>query len=99
MLAIQQQSRIVPKLVKMADGRMALVQFLVTFEAGTIKAKAISICIQDESVISKEETLALCGACEKAGEIISRENIYSSVVSPYSGLLFFVSQPTRAPSL
>ena len=100
MLALQTQSRIVPKIMTMADGRVALVHFLVSFEGGVIKAKIVSVRLQSaDSVVFKGSNLSLCGSCEKAGEIVSSQKTYKSIISPFTSLLFFVSQPTRAPAL
>ena len=99
MLALQTQSRIVPKLMKMADGRIALVHFLVSFENGAIKARILSVRFSGEQTsFTQDCPLSLCGVSEKAGEIFSQQNYYTSVVSPYVQLSFFVSQPTRAPA-
>ena len=90
--------KIVPKIIKMADGRVALVHFLVSIENGELKAKVISVRFSGEQTTSHASPLAICGACEKTGEIISQKTYYQPIVSPYSKLLFFVSQPTRAPA-
>ena len=82
----------------MADGRVALVHFLVSFENGELKARVISVRFSGEQTVSHTAPIAICGTCEKVGEIISAQKYYEPVVSPYSKLLFFVSQPTRAPA-
>ena len=90
--------KIVPKIMKMADGRLALVHFLVSFENGELKARVISVRFSGEQTVSYSAPIAICGVCEKAGEIVSQQKYYEPVVSPYSKLSFFVSQPTRAPA-
>jgi len=82
----------------MPDGRIALVHFLISFEAGELKARAISVLYKDESIISQTTPLALCGACVKSTEIISEKKYYQKIISPYAQFAFLVSQPTRAPS-
>ena len=98
MLAVQTQTKVIPKIMKMADGRIALVHFLVFVENGELKAKVISVRFSGEQTASHVSPIAICGACEKTGEIISQKTHYQPIVSPYSKLLFFVSQPTRAPA-
>ena len=98
MLAVQTPNKLISKVVKMADGRIALVQFLVSFEGGELKAKAVSVLYQDENTISQTTPLTLCGSCEKAGEIISYKKYYEKIISPYAKFAFLVSQPTRAPA-
>ena len=83
----------------MADGRIALVHFLVSFEGGELKAKVVSVQYSPSSVVSNTDTLALCGACVKSGEIKSEKKYYKNIISPYAKFAFFVSQPTRAPSV
>jgi hypothetical protein len=99
MLAVQTQNKIIPKLVKMADGRIALVHFLVSFEGGELKAKIVSVQYSRDNSVANEAPLAICGSCEKAGEIISEKKYYERIVSPYAKFAFLVSQPTRAPSV
>lgn len=98
MLAIKAQNKIIPKLVKMADGRIALVHFLVSFEGGELKAKVVSVQYSPESVVANSAPLALCGSCVKFGEIKSEKKYYEKIISPYAKFAFLVSQPTRAPS-
>jgi hypothetical protein len=99
MLAIQTQNKIIPKLVKMADGRIALVHFLVSFEGGELKARIVSVQYKDENTLAKSTPLSICGACLKSPEIISEKKFYEKIVSPYAKFAFLVSQPTRAPAL
>ncbi len=98
MLAIQTQNKIIPKLVKMADGRIALVYFLVSFEGGELKARVISVRYSGEKTVTNTNPLSLCGICAKVTEIISEKKFYEKIVSPYAKFAFLVSQPTRAPS-
>ena len=84
--------------MKMADGRIALVHFLVSFEAGELKAKVVYVQYSPDDSVSGKETLVICGACAKSTEIISEKKYYEKIVSPYAKFAFFVSQPTRAPS-
>lgn len=98
MLAIQTQNKIIPKLVKMADGRIALVHFLVSFEGGELKARVISVRYSGEKKVANTAPLALCGVCAKSTEIISEKKYYQKIVSPYAKFAFLVSQPTRAPA-
>lgn len=82
----------------MADGRLALVHFLVSYENGELKARVVSVRYSGEKSVVASTPLALCGACEKAIRVISLQKYYEPIVSPYSKLAFLVSQPTRAPS-
>jgi hypothetical protein len=98
MLALQTPNKLISKVVTMADGRIALVHFLVSFEGGELKARVVSVQYSKNNQVSNEAPLAICGACEKAGEIISEKKYYQKIVSPYAKFAFLVSQPTRAPS-
>ena len=98
MLAVQAQNKVIPKIIKMADGRVALVHFLVSFEGGELKARIVSVQYSNENTVGSSAPLTICGACEKAGEIVSEKKYYQKIVSPYAKFAFFVSQPTRAPS-
>ena len=69
MLAVRTPNKIIPKLVKMADGRMALVHFLVYFEAGELKAKIVSVQYSSENSFSNAQPLAICGVCAKSPEV------------------------------
>jgi hypothetical protein len=82
----------------MPDGRIALVHFLVSFEGGELKAKIVSVQYSPENTVTQTAPLAICGTCEKAGEIISEKKFYEKIVSPYAKFAFLVSQPTRAPA-
>jgi hypothetical protein len=97
MLALRQENKIISKIVTMADGRVALVHFLVCFENGVLKARIISVRYED-AIETENNTLSLCGDCKDTGEIVSTKKFYKSIVSPFASLDFFVSQPTRAPS-
>jgi hypothetical protein len=101
MLTVHQDKKIVSKIIKTPDGRLALVHFLLVVENGKIiNAKPISVQFQEnpESFLGQEEILAISGEVKNPGEITSRQNFYNKIISPYSQLLFFVSQRTRAPS-
>jgi len=98
MLALRTQNKIIPKLVKMADGRIALVHFLVSFEGGELKARVISVRYSGENAVANTAPLALCGICAKSTEIVSEKKYYQKIVSPYVKFAFLVSQPTRAPA-
>ncbi len=98
MLTVKAPEKIIPKLVKMADGRVALVHFLVSFEGGELKAKIVSVQYSDEKVVENKAPLAICGACEKLAQVFSEKTYYEKIVSPYTKFAFFVSQPTRAPA-
>lgn len=98
MLAIQARNKLISKVVEMADGRIALVQFLVSFEAGELKAKVVSVQYKNDNVTLNTKPLVLCGECLKSSEIVSDKKYYQKIVSKYAQFAFLFSQPTRAPS-
>lgn len=97
MLSIPRK-KFIEKIITSPEGIDFRVVFLVYEEEGKIKAKVVSAA-PIASVIKNEQIIALPGKTEK----ILHEIIYSTFekekVSPYTDFTFFVSQPTRAPSL
>ena len=83
----------------MADGRVALVHFLVSFEGGGLKARIVSVQYSNENTVGSSAPLTICGACAKATKIIFQKKFYEKIISPYAKFAFFVSQPTRAPAV
>lgn len=101
MLIQYNQPKFVERIFVSKDGRQFKVVFLVAVVNGELKGQIVSV-----QLLSK----ALTGECSQNSipclPISSPSNkskseyvpYYAPFVSPFSELLFFTSQPTRAPS-
>ena len=94
----QKQSEIFERIVN-RDGKLFLVRFVIVERAGKLRGKIIS-CEAVEALAGSEQPSegylpVILNAQAAPSEAVSFEEI----VSPYSTLEFFMSQPTRAPSL
>ncbi len=100
MLALQTQKKIASKIIKLADGRLALAHFLVWVENGEIKGQLLSLRTQDQTDLYTQETLLLKGDSVKQQSNFTVKDFYQNpILSPYFADLILSSQPTRAPSL
>lgn len=104
MLIKSHQLGIFEKVIRSKNGQLLRVRFEVTEIDGKLKGRVIST----EAIA---EFAAITGATKKADSsflpvFVSKDDIFrevfftdAQIVSPFSTLLFFTSQPTRAPSL
>ena len=103
MLTLQSQKKIVSKIVRLADGRVALAHFLVWVENGEIKGQILSLRTQDGEVTNLKgdnETLCLAGEVKRGEVNFTVKDWYDSpILSPYFSELILVTQAPRAPSL
>lgn len=98
MLKPIQPSKFIERIITSQTGERYRVVFLVTLVNGEVKAKAISAKLISDSDFAPV-VLALPGATTTVTGDTAYIFEYSPVVSPFTSLLFFTSQPTRAPSL
>jgi len=110
MLTPHLQSRFAEKILTDRTGRQFRVLFLVSLVDGEVRAQFVSAqpifnatnAALPGRVAKSTPWSKLCLPCTKAAAkiISSRVKSRSRVASPYfSSLEFFMSQPTRAPSL
>ncbi len=93
----RQDIQIVEKIVTTEKGTF-LARFAVANIAGTFKWKLLDMS-PVEAPASVQNTVILIGS-PKIGQIVSFiEPENKEIVSPYSELSFFVSQPPRAPTV
>ena len=99
-------SKFVERIITSQTGERYRVLFLVTLVDGEVKAKAISAELISAPVLKIGSTysnkssviLSLPGASSNVVADTAYVFNYSPIVSPFTSLLFFTSQPTRAPS-
>lgn len=98
MLAIQnkQLNSIFERIVKDNNGVLVCVRFTIIEVDGVFKGYVISA----EPLVSKTEKDVVCLPCLKEKKVIFDDIKidFSSILSPYFSLEFFMSQPTRAPA-
>ena len=96
MLAIQRQNKYFSKVMKMPNGREALVYFEIIERNGHLIARAIRL--EAIQTVSQSEILAL-PIFSVSEHIAPVKSFYTNYVSPYfKDFSFVMSQPTRAPS-
>lgn len=98
MLTPYSQSKFVEKVLADASGKQFRVLFLVSLEAGEIKARVISATPVTPAVATRG-VICLPLAAPASSASFAYTPHFSNIVSPYTDLTFFMSQPTRAPSL
>ena len=101
-------SKFVERIITSQTGECYRVVFLIELLNGEVKARAISaeliekrFQISDSRFENKTSNLSvLCLPCDssKILNLTSHIFAFAPVVSPFTSLLFFTSQPTRAPS-
>ena len=93
-----QKSQIVEKVIENENG-LFLARFLVVEAAGNTKWKLLEVTeIENTQSVKITEEVLLLEAPVVGQVYIIEESRPEKVVSPYSSLSFFVSQPTRAPN-
>jgi len=105
MLKPLQPSKFVERIITSQTGERYRVVFLVTLVNGEVRAKAISAELISTPVLKLGSVdsdgsviLSLPGASSVGVADTTYIFSYSPIVSPFTSLLFFTSQPTRAPS-
>ena len=95
-------SKFVERIITSQTGEQYRVLFQITLVNGEVKARVVSaelIAEQISGVSKKSEVLCLpCISTPVIADTIYVSN-FAPAVSPFTSLLFFTSQPTRAPSL
>jgi hypothetical protein len=92
------------KVLRAPDGRLVRVQFAIVEVNGTLRGRVISMepVLQVAGAVANREvkgkTLYLPISVQKDIYEAVVSTFKKEVVSPYSSLEFFMSQPTRAPS-
>jgi|GEM_PF-1459281 len=107
MLEIKPQGKIIRRIVKTKTGEFVLATFYVVESESGLDVRLLSVKrVQKQARIEncklkiENYPLYLTGKCPKFSSVISNHHNYSGVVSPFFNKFeFFVSQPTRAPSL
>ena len=106
MLTLQQQGKIVEKIVRTKTGELALATFYVSMRDGEFDIQLLSVSpVSNSSSIEncklkiENSLLCLLGQSRVSPAVTFYRHNYHSVPSPFFNTLeFFVSQPTRAPS-
>ena len=101
-------SKFVERIITSQTGEQYRVVFQVTLVNGEVKARVVSaelvqkrFQISDsrfENRIDRSTILCLPCATSKISNLRSFTPSFAFIVSPFTSLLFFTSQPTRAPS-
>ncbi len=107
MLTLGSQKKIVQKVVKTKTGQFVLATFLVIEQNGQFSVRLLSVNPVEHSQASndnklKTTNLSVClpGISLKSPAVTFYRHNYHSIVSPlFDQLKFFISQPTRAPSM
>ncbi len=99
MLVTQPKSKILRKIIQSPTGEYVLATFIVAEFQGTFKARLVSVEALPQSDFEKPVTVSLPLPKKQPVAISTVVSFVDRVVSPFQELLFFVSQPTRAPSL
>jgi hypothetical protein len=99
MLQLQSQSKFVTKILKTESGDTYRVFFLVSLVNGQINAEVVNA----ELISSYDKSVkAVCLPCTEDRSVPEAiESVYfvDLLISSLNKLDFFISQPTRAPSL
>lgn len=98
MLTLQnkQLNSIFERIVKDKNGVLVRVRFTIVEVNGSFQGQIVSIV----PLVKKDEKI-VCLPCAKNSNrvVIDTTPSFISKISPYFSLEFFMSQPTRAPSL
>lgn len=103
MLTPYSKPQIVEKIVTSQAGAQFRVTFLVAMVNGRMNARVISavpvtVASQTTEHASVAPILALAAPQAAQTAVFTYKPSFAPIVSPYTLLEFFVSQPTRAPS-
>ncbi len=90
---ICQETKIVKKVIH-REGEAFLASFLVINSGGNISWKIIDIAPLEERV----SEIILIEAEKQTEKRQKIKTHFDGIISPYFDLLFFISQPTRAPN-
>ncbi len=99
MLVTQPKSKILRKIIQSPTGEYVLATFVVAEFQGTFKARLVSVEALPQSDFEKPVAVSLPLPKRQPIAISTLIFFVDKIISPYQELLFFVSQPTRAPSL
>jgi hypothetical protein len=99
MLVTQPKSKILRKIIQSPTGEYVLATFVVAEFQGTFKARLVSVEALPQSDFEKPVAVSLPLPKKQPVVISTLVSFVERIVSPFQELLFFVSQPTRAPSL
>jgi hypothetical protein len=84
------------------DGRQFRMTFLVSVVKGEMKGRLVSVQPLANSTINQQPSTSnqffLPISCPAHSTVTEYVAAFAPVVSPYTELYFFTSQPTRAPS-
>lgn len=94
----EQIPQFVEKIVTDRSGQVFKLTFLVAIVDGQLKGRLVSAQPLAQSFKNTESILSLPVICPKNETITEYTPAFAPIVSPYSELFFFTSQPTRAPS-
>jgi hypothetical protein len=97
MLTPQLCSQFVTKVLTSNNGDKYRVVFLVTMVNGEPRGQVVSAELISTS--QKKEVLYLPKTAQSSPKTFTYKPTFTGIVSPISLLDFFMSQPTRAPSL
>ena len=95
-----QENRVFERKIRAKNGQLMLVRFTVSTQGGKVRGRILSI----EPVASlpgdtlRQEKICLPKAPTCNAQPICK-SVPQAIISPFTSLQFFVSQPTRAPSL
>jgi hypothetical protein len=93
----RQNARIISRIFTAHDGTKYRMTFAVALVGGELKGKLLSV----EPLAAEfgtQRVPCLSATCENKEVITEYVPAFAPVVSPYASLLFFISQPIRAPS-
>lgn len=101
MLTPYSQPQIISKIFTSGDGQQFRMVFLVVLVNGEVKGKLLSVqpLSNRASSVRGENTYPSLPVFIQAKKIVTEYiSSFAPIISPYSRLLFFTSQPTRAPA-
>lgn len=99
MLVTKPKAQILRKIIQSPTGEYVLATFAVSEFQGTFRAKLLSVEVLPQSDFEKPVAVSLPLPKKQSIAISTVVSFIDRVASPFQELLFFVSQPTRAPSL
>lgn len=97
MLIKQPQIKLVERTITAKDGREVVVLVALSISEGRVLSAQI-VGVKPLETSTQNEVKCLDCVYEKSEAPVSRLKSFSSIVSPFLSLVFFNSQPTRAPN-